>query len=59
MSEQPKRCPFCGGWPLVEKPKIRRQRWGVHCPNHGQHGHVVMDGDTEAEAIQAWNQRAL
>jgi hypothetical protein len=58
-------CPFCGGEADVKVLEYDDdcKVWGVFCEfdlaNEYSHGHFVDNYATEAEAIEAWNTRAV
>jgi Lar family restriction alleviation protein len=60
MTNQPLPCPFCGGEPTTFK-HIHDENFDptyyVECQNDCP-GQPAIDGDTEAEAVAAWNTRA-
>lgn len=59
MSEELKPCPFCGGDPITEFACTPDGdgAYFVHCQHEDCPAWPNTQGDTEAEAIAAWNHR--
>jgi hypothetical protein len=51
MSDELKPCPFCGGEPIMGA-------WDVECDNPLCEVQPTVAGQSQAEAIAAWNRRA-
>ena len=46
-------CPFCGGEPIAEKKENSIAHWIVRCVEC----RALVEGTTEAQAIDGWNRR--
>ncbi len=62
MTDKVKPCPFCGGAPQVSDRASNNTPtghvWFIVCMCGGYSAHAHQDGDTQDEAIAAWNCRA-
>ena len=60
MSEELKKCPFCGSKAYAYKSKnfLGQEYWGIECESNECIVHtMVADYSTKEEAIEAWNKR--